>query len=181
VKLTSWLLDNFGASLRAGGVRLAASRAALALLRLVSRLAPAGRVASTEARAAREGREVCVVADGRVSLGTTYAEWVAPLARLPQGAAPAEFVRAAEGLPGYDADDAQHLFPLDIYLRATRDAALAGVAMTHVVAASRVTAHELLPALTGLDAPEVPPAPPPALLFLREAPAPALCNQNPLH
>jgi hypothetical protein len=182
MRLTSLLLDDFRACLCRGRA-LAAEvvRSALALFRLASLLAPDRRGVIIEARAARGGRSVCALSDGRVSLETTYAEWVVPLARLPRGATPEEFRRAAESLPGYDPADVLHLFPLDSYLRATRRAARAGAVMVHVVRASTETTHSLLHALAGVDAAEVPNAPPPALLLLSDAPAPALCNRTPLH
>jgi hypothetical protein len=120
-------------------------------------------------RIEREGREVRVAAQERVRLDTSYADWVAPLARLPRGATPEEFRRAVEGLPGHD-PEGQHFFPVAAYLDALRHVEGRDIELTHRLRATRRPSVDFLLSLLAPSSTPAAHAVEPAVLLVSTRP-----------
>lgn len=158
MSLTSWLRENlFDRALGRLARRAAAAARPPSLLAHLLPYLLRSRAAEPDApahvsRASRGGRELLVAGTAPVELEASYAEWVAPLARLPRGATPEEFRRAAEALPGYD-PDGRLFFPADAYLGALRAACGPAAELAHRCRATRQPSLELLRTLAAATPP----------------------------
>jgi hypothetical protein len=122
-----------------------------------------------DGRIEREGREVRVAAQERVRLDTSYADWVAPLARLPRGTTPEEFRRAVEGLSGFD-PEGQHFFPVAAYLDALRHVEGRDIELTHRCRATRRPSVDFLLSLLAPSSTPAAHAVEPAVLLVSTRP-----------
>ncbi|MFL6227963.1 MAG: hypothetical protein ACJ741_04190 [Pyrinomonadaceae bacterium] len=97
----------------------------------------------TDFRVTQDGRELRFLSSDPVRFEREYADWIAPLKKLPLGASADELREALNSLPGFE-EQGQMFFPLEVYRQSLpgRDGTV--IEWAHYCRASRQIAVDLL-------------------------------------